>query len=86
MHCIRLRNVSNDLLNGNESRVFPIMQCSKDSVSLFLFFNFPEIPMNQLVYSHKLSATQPMGISQLLKEAFKSSALGLFIAAVRNDR
>jgi hypothetical protein len=54
---------------------------------LFQFlFNFPEIPMNQLVYSRKLLASEPMGFAQLLKQAFKSSALGLFIAAVRNER
>ncbi|HTH80189.1 MAG TPA: hypothetical protein VL593_14530 [Ramlibacter sp.] len=42
--------------------------------------------MNQLVYSRKLLASEPMGFAQLLKQAFKSSALGLFIAAVRNER
>lgn len=42
--------------------------------------------MNQLVYSRKMLATEPMGFTQLLKEAFKSSALGLFIAAIRNER
>lgn len=42
--------------------------------------------MNQLVYSRKFLATEPLAISDLLKQAFKSSALGLFIAAIRNER
>jgi hypothetical protein len=58
------------------------MRCSK--VSVFLFFNFPEIPMNQLVYS-RIPAEQ-MSFPQLLKNAFKASALGIFIAAIRNER
>jgi hypothetical protein len=50
----------------------------------FSFFNFPEIPMNQLVYS-RIPAEQ-MSFPQLLKNAFKASALGIFIAAIRNER
>jgi SpoU rRNA methylase family enzyme len=49
-------------------------------------FNFLEIQMNQLVYSRKQVSAEPWGIAQLLKHAFKTSALGLFIAAVRNER
>jgi len=40
--------------------------------------------MNQLVYS-RVPAGQ-LSFPELLKDAFKASALGVFIAAIRNER
>jgi hypothetical protein len=40
--------------------------------------------MNQLVYS-RVPAVQ-FSLPQLVKDVFKASALGVFIAAIRNER